>query len=78
MEDIDRVTKAQEDDLAKRFTYHPPMGDQAARYDEIRAQFLGFAHFLVARTPVSREQSVMLTKLEECMFAANASIARNE
>ena len=36
------------------------------------------ARCILDRTPKSREQSLALTKLEEAIMWANASIARNE
>ena len=66
------------DDLENRFTYHAPKGDQASRYESIRQVALGFAILLNRDCPDSREKSVALTKLEEVVMWANASIARNE
>lgn len=63
---------------ANDFTYHPPFGDQVERYAEIRAKILELAEFIIDKTPVSREQSLALTSLEQVMFNANAAIARNE
>lgn len=60
------------------FTYHPPVGDQADRYEEIRGMAREFALWLVSNTPGSREQSLALTNLEQVVFWANASIARHE
>lgn len=67
-----------EHEIEKRFTYHPPNGNQAERYGLIRSAAKVFAKILVGQTPESREQSLALTKLEEVVFWANASIARNE
>ena len=36
------------------------------------------AEEIVKHTPPSREQSLALTALEECVMWANAAIARNE
>lgn len=67
------------DRLQNTFTYHPPTGpDQVERYGRIRQACHGLATMLVTMTPPSCEQSVMLTKLEEAVFWANAAIARNE
>lgn len=66
------------DDLANRFTYHTPHGDQAERYEDIRARAFGFAELIVETTPSSREQSIALTALEEAVMWSNAAIARNE
>lgn len=60
------------------FTYHPPFGDQAERYSTIRNLARDLAESLLVRCPASRELSLALTKLEEAVFWANASIARNE
>lgn len=65
-------------DVEKRFTYHQPFGDQAARYESIRRQFRDLANSLICECPPSRELSLALTKLEEACMWANASIARNE
>lgn len=65
-------------DLLKRFTFHPAQGDQAERYEKIRAEALNMAMDLTGYCPPSRELSLALTKLEEVVFWANAAIARNE
>ena len=70
--------KPTREDLEKRFVHHPPKGDQAERYAEIRKTILDCAVHCVALTPSSREQSVALTALDEAMFNFNAAIARNE
>lgn len=72
------LTSSLTDRLENDFTYHPPKGDQEARHAAIRGNGLGFAHEILQHTPESREQSLALTKLEECIFWANAAIARNE
>lgn len=67
-----------DDELIRRFTYHPPKGDQVERYEVIRNAALEFARVIVANTPYSREQSLSLTHIEEASMMANAAIARNE
>lgn len=52
--------------------------DQAGRYEIIRDQARGFAHLLNDLCPDSREKSLALTKLQEAVQMANASIAINE
>lgn len=64
--------------LDRRFTYHPPQGDQPHRYETIRSQGRMFADLLLASCPPSRELTVALERLDEVVFWANASIARNE
>ena len=66
------------DELAVRFTYHPPSGDQPERYESLRAMAFVFAEKIVELTPQSREQSLALTSLEEAVMWANAAIARRE
>ena len=65
-------------ELEKKFTYHPPKGDQAERYGRLRAFAKEFALDILDMCPESRERSLAMTKLEESVFWANASIARNE
>lgn len=65
-------------DVDNRFTYHPPHGDQAVRYGEIRERVRILAHALLAACPPSRERLTALTKLDEVVFFANAAIARSE
>lgn len=64
--------------LINRFSYHAPQGDQAERYATIRAAALELAILIADLTPESREQSLSFTALDEVVFWANASIARNE
>ncbi len=64
--------------LSQRFTHHPPKGDQAGRYEIIRASILGAAKICVEKTPCSPEQTRALNALDEAMFLFNAAIARNE
>ena len=66
------------DDLERRFTYHPPKGDQPKKYEEIRDTAKVFARLIDEHCPNSREKSLAFTKLEETVMWANASIARNE
>ena len=72
------ITTEMANRLDSVFAYHPPKSDQVDKYELIRSNFLEFARGLVALTPSSREQSLMLTKLEEASMFANAAIARNE
>jgi hypothetical protein len=66
------------EDLDNRFSYHKPVDDQPARYEEIRARARDFAHEINRMCPDSREKSLAITALEEAVMWANASIARNE
>lgn len=60
------------------FTYHPPAGDQAERYEKLRADAKVLALEIAELCPDSRERSTALTKLEETIMWANAAIARRE
>lgn len=66
------------DDIDNRFSYHPPTkpGTREA-HEFVRAACRNLAETLVPILPESREKSLAITKLEEAMFWANASIARN-
>lgn len=65
-------------DLERRFTYHPPKGDQAARYVRLRDEAHELAKLIMEACPESRERSLALTNLDQVVMWANASIARNE
>lgn len=68
------------DDIKKRFTYHPPKPElaQPERYEALRAGGKDLGELFIGLCPDSRERSLALTKLEEAIMWANASIARNE
>lgn len=72
------VSKRVARQVEQAFTYHPPYGNQAERYAQIRDRAFALAHHIAGHTPPSREQSLALTKLEECVMWANAAIARHE
>lgn len=65
-------------EFATRFTYHKPKGDQPQRYEDIRKSGMELAEMLHSFCPESRELSIAITKLEECVMWANAAIARRE
>lgn len=66
------------EDLERRFTHHPPKGNQATRYELIRDQAHNLAALINDNAPDSREKSLAITSLEEAVMWANAAIARNE
>lgn len=59
------------------FMYHAPKEGQQEKYETIRSQLKAIAYLIDDLCPNSREKSLAITKLEECMMWANASIARN-
>lgn len=65
-------------DIEKNFSYHTPKDDQAERYERIRYKAKMLAAYINENCPDSREKSLAMTKLEEAVMWANASIARNE
>lgn len=66
-------------DIENRFTYHPPKNEsQQERYVKLRNEAKELALSIFGACPDSRERSVALTKLEEVIMWANASIARHE
>ena len=64
--------------IESAFTYHAPKGNQPKRYEAIRGFAKQFALLIDDFCPDSREKSLAMTKLEEAVMWANASIARNE
>lgn len=72
------LSEKQIEQVTKAFTYHAPKGNQPERYENIRSTFAALALGICQSTPQSREQSLALTKLEECHMWVNAAIARNE
>jgi hypothetical protein len=62
----------------KNFTYHPPKEGQAPRYEKLRVAAKELNQLILQLTPLSREQAIALTQLEQAIFWANAAIARNE
>lgn len=63
--------------LHHRFAYHRPDEPKAIKHAAIRGGCANLADFLDEELPVGREKSLALTKLEECMFWANAALARD-
>jgi hypothetical protein len=77
-----KIIKAMEeswgDAVERDFKYHPPKEGQAKRYEAIRNKAKELALMLVRECPDSSEKNLALTKIEEAVMWANASIARNE
>lgn len=63
--------------IESAFTYHAPKTGQPEMYTEIREKAKELAYLIDGTCPDSREKSSAMTKLEECVMWANASIARN-
>lgn len=64
-------------DIENRFSYHAPNEDAKARHEKARDILKVVASAMIQLVPYCREQSLILTHLEEAMFWANAAIARH-
>lgn len=76
-EELDDKIKFTNPDIEKRFTYHSPKGKEH-RFQTLRDNAKSLAYEIIKQCPDSRERSLALTKLEEAIMWANASIAREE
>lgn len=66
-------------ELTNRFEYHPPVTPQRVRdHEKARKLFQVLAIDLNEALPEGREKSLVMTKIEEAMFWANAAIAREQ
>jgi len=63
-------------ELETRFTYHAPKDGQAEKYAAMREEALCLALMIYDIVPSSRERSLAITQLEQCVMWANAAIAR--
>lgn len=64
--------------IANTFSYHSPKPGQPERYTALRCKARELATLIVESCPASRERSLAITKLQEAVMFANASIAINE
>lgn len=64
--------------IENNFKYHAPKGNQQERYVALRDKAKECALLIDEMCPDSREKSLAITKIEEAIMWANASIARNE
>jgi hypothetical protein len=62
--------------LHDRFHYHAPSPGGVERHRLLSLAFTDLAKLVRDTCPVSREQSLALTKLEEAKFWASAGVAR--
>ena len=65
-------------ELKNIFTYHPPKEGQVRRYSVLRDQAAEFGYTINIECPDSREKSLAITSLQQCIMWANAAIAINE
>lgn len=64
--------------ILNRFTYHPPKGDQAERYESIRENGKVTAMTFEELCPASPELTMAINHIDQAVMWANAAIARNE
>jgi hypothetical protein len=63
-------------EIVRRFRYYPADEARGEVHAHVRAKVMDLALDLNGVVPEGREKAVMLTKLEEAMFWANAAVAR--
>jgi hypothetical protein len=64
-------------DLESRFRCHPPVTDaRREAHENVRYRCYSLAKVLNDVLPEGREKSLAITNIEQVMFWANASIAR--
>lgn len=66
------------EDIENNFKYHSPKEGQQEKYQDLRENAKRLVCLIEAFCPDSREKSLAITKIEEGVMWANASIARNE
>jgi hypothetical protein len=64
--------------IENNFKYHEPKEGQPEKYELLRNEGKKLAYHILQNCPNSREKDISIMKLEEVIFWANASIARNE
>jgi len=66
-------------DIKHRFAFHPATTDEKRdAHTSIRQLHRQLADEVNTRLPDGREKSLVITKLEESMFWANAALARDD
>jgi hypothetical protein len=65
-------------EIENMFTYHPPKGDQAQRYEKIRYHGKTFAQVIDEEVPDGPEKDTAVLRLREAVMWSNAAIACGE
>lgn len=63
--------------LDNDFGFHGATDVTRPMHEEVRIHCKELAHWIVENTPMSREQSLALTALQECQMWTNAAVAVN-
>ena len=66
------------EDLVYRFKQHEMSEEASQKSRKLRDDIIGIADTIDIYCSDSREKSLALTKLEECLFWCNADLARNQ
>jgi hypothetical protein len=66
-----------QEDIKNRFTYHKPDNDKIVLHERIRRYGFDLSTYLNEVLPDGREKSLAVTKIEEAIMWANASLARS-
>jgi hypothetical protein len=69
--------KNMDERIENNFRYHAPTGDQPEKYEKLRSKGKELAYLMQECGNPGRELSLAMTKLEEAVMWANASIARD-
>lgn len=71
------LSDAQRMELDRRFDHHPPADEATvARHERWRAQVKHLAAVAMRDLPAGREQSLVLTALDDVLWCGTAAIAR--
>ena len=66
------------EEISYRFKAHQMSDETKTKSDKIRDVVINVADIIDIYCSDSREKSLALTKLEECLFWCNADLARNQ
>lgn len=65
-------------ELDNRFRYHSPRGAaRKTQHERVRSACRALAEEFDQELPNGREKAIVMTKIEEAMFWANAALARS-
>lgn len=65
-------------DLDGIFTHRTPFGDQAERYEKLRAAAKAHAQVVMELTPTSAEQTLAIRDIQRASMMAEEAISNNE